>query len=249
MEESLDYYIKREIPNEIEELIKQLKSKRALIVVNHIKEHGYVTNEDLLDVYGYGHGPRAVKDAKDRGIPIKTLSIKSPKTGRTIAAYVFDDITKIRNGILEGRKPLEKRIKEELAEIHGEKCYICTEPYETRYLQADHKIPYDVVGENSSYEYELDKYMLLCRSCNRAKSWSCEYCENFLNSKDENICKSCYWASPDSYNHIAMKNEKRLELVFSDNEIAIHEIFAYQAKRNNMSIPELIKEILKRSVE
>lgn len=249
MGENIDDYIGKDVPPEILTLIDEMKGKRSLIVVNHIKEHGYVTNEQLLDIYGYGHGPRAVKDARDRGIPIKTVNTKSPKTGRTVAAYVFDDISQIRNDKLSGRKPLDKRLKDELSQIHGEKCSICHEEYELRYLQTDHRVPYDIVGENSSYDYELDKYMLLCGSCNRSKSWSCEQCTNFLNDKDEDICKTCYWAAPNSYEHIATKVERRSQLVFSAEELELYNKLLNLSRENNKELNEIINDVLKQAIQ
>lgn len=249
LSEKVEDYINREVPTEILELIDTMKGKRSLIVVNHIKENGYVTNEQLLNLYNYTHGPRAVKDARDRGIPIKTVRLKLDSNPKKVACYVFDDISKISNNKLSGRKPLDKKMKDELALKNGKKCLICNENYELRYLQTDHRIPYDVIGENSSYSYEIDKYMLLCGSCNRAKSWSCENCKNFLDTKDESICKTCYWCSPLDYQHIAMTYEKRVPLVFSNDEIQLYEKIHKLSQQQQEVTQKTIIDLLKKSID
>lgn len=63
-------------------------------------------------------------------------------------------------------------------------------------------------------------YMLLCASANRAKSWSCEHCENWK-LRDANICKSCYWAYPESYTHVAMQEIRRLDIMRHSNGDAL----------------------------
>ena len=72
------------------ERLKTVKGKRALMVVNHIREHGYITSEELENTYGYDHPPRAVRDVREQGIPIETYRVKS-SDGRSIAAYRFGD--------------------------------------------------------------------------------------------------------------------------------------------------------------
>lgn len=60
--------------------------------------------------------------------------------------------------------------------------------------------------------------MLLSPSANRTKSWTCQHCENW-ERKDSDFCLRCFWAYPESYEHVAGKYEKIISLVFSGNEI------------------------------
>ncbi len=83
-------------------------------------------------------------------------------------------------------------------------------------LQVDHRIPYEIGGEYD--ENDIDYYMLLSPSANRAKSWTCEHCENWQR-KDKSFCMHCFWAHPENYEHIAGKYERVIALVFSGNEI------------------------------
>ena len=69
-----------------------------------------------------------------------------------------------------------KAFKAALVEANGSRCHICFQEYEERYLQIDHRVPYEVAGDVAFDQRDTGSYMLLCGSCNRAKSWSCEHC-------------------------------------------------------------------------
>jgi transcription initiation factor IIE alpha subunit len=61
------------------ELRKLLKfaSKRARRIVEHILKHGQVTTDELRELYGYQHPPRAARDVREMGIPLKSQRIKN----------------------------------------------------------------------------------------------------------------------------------------------------------------------------
>ena len=84
-------------------------------------------------------------------------------------------------------------------------------------LQADHRIPYEIAGEQAD-QGNIEAYMLLSPSANRAKSWTCENCENWT-KKDPAFCVTCYWASPEDYEHIAGNQERVILVVFTGDEI------------------------------
>lgn len=83
-------------------------------------------------------------------------------------------------------------------------------------MQVDHRVPYEIGGEQD--EEDLDCFMLLSPSANRAKSWTCEHCANW-DIKDAEFCLSCFWAHPEKYNHVAGRLEKVVSIIFSGNEI------------------------------
>lgn len=60
--------------------------------------------------------------------------------------------------------------------------------------------------------------MLLSPSANRAKSWTCENCQNWT-KKDKNFCLKCFWAYPEHYEHVAGKFEKNIAISFSGDEV------------------------------
>ncbi|TCP52560.1 hypothetical protein EV586_10941 [Tumebacillus sp. BK434] len=224
-------------------MLKSVTEKRPKQVIDHILEHGYITQEDLQEKYGYTHGPRAAKDVRDKGIPLETFRVKS-SNGRSIGAYRFGDFSKVRNGVLGGRKVFSKEFKKELLDISGEKCNICHTCYEERYLQIDHRVPYEVSGDEKDFN-DTKKYMLVCGTCNRQKSWSCEHCENWNNEKDPDVCKTCYWGSPEKYKHIALREMRRVNLVFERDEIELYKKLKKGAEKDSYPIDEYIKNILR----
>ena len=87
--------------------------------------------------------------------------------------------------------------------------------------------------------------MLLCASCNRAKSWSCEHCTN----KESTICQTCYWASPREYTHIALRDIRRIDIVFTADEVQSYQQLKALADAQQIELPEYIKNILQRFVD
>lgn len=73
------------LPKHILEMLDSIKNKRAKIVIDHIIKHGQITTEELEKDYGYVHPPRAARDVREAGIPLKTIRVKS-SDGRSIAA-------------------------------------------------------------------------------------------------------------------------------------------------------------------
>lgn len=138
--------------------------------------------------------------------------------GRSIAAYKFgtpvfvdDKVSKVAD-----RTALSKALKKALLEKYGAICFVYLQPMEKRLLQVDHRIPYEIGGEQD--EKNIDCYMLLSPSANRAKSWTCEHCPNW-SMRDVEFCANCFWAHPEEYTHIAGRKERQIVLTFTDNEI------------------------------
>ena len=232
---------------EIQRLLQQISNKRARIVIEHILAHGFITTEELEKKYGYNHPPRAARDVRESGIPLETFRVKD-SDGRTIAAYRFGDVSQIRSGRLQGRQTFPKSFKNALYEKQEGKCAICSGRFETRYLQVDHRIPYEVIGDKQEKLYHED-FQLICASCNRAKSWSCEHCENWLKEKSPNICLSCYWANSKNYVHIALREIRRVDIVWESDEVQVYEKLKQEAQQNKTPLPEFVKRVVKRFVD
>jgi hypothetical protein len=235
---------KPDLPREFLDRLKVVTAKRARAVIDHIVEHGHVTTEELATKYGYGHPPRGARDVREQGIPLDAFFLKDSK-GRRMAAYRFGDPAKVRRGLLGGRRVFSKEFKDGLAEANGCRCHVCLQPYEDRYLQVDHRVPYEVAGDAQVDERRSQDYMLLCGSCNRAKSWSCEHCSNWVEAKRPDICETCYWARPESYQHVAMENVRRLDLVWVGEEVRQYDAMNNQAARAKTPLPEFVKLVLK----
>jgi hypothetical protein len=231
-----------DLPDDFIQLCQSVTAKRPKAVIDHILQYGFVTTEELKERYGYNHPPRAARDVREHGIPLETFRVTGTD-GRRIAAYKFGDISKARFSRLSGRTGLSKQLKDDLIKRYGCKCFIYLEKVDKRELQIDHRVPFEVDGEP---ELESESFMLLCSSANRAKSWSCEHCENWKSIKDKSICLSCYWAYPENYTHVAMQQLRRIDLMWQGENIEIYEKLKQQAVRLNKEIPEFIKEIIER---
>lgn len=234
-------------PKDFLDFCHSVTAKRPKTVIDHILKYGFITTQDLKEVYGYNHPPRAVRDVREHGISIETYSVTG-SDGRNIAAYRFGDTKVERFRKLSGRTGLSKRIKDSLVEKYGCKCFIYLEEVSERDLQIDHRVPYEVGGDGKAEELNPEDFMLLSGSANRAKSWSCEHCENWNNIKGRTVCLTCYWAYPENYSHIAMRQIRRIDLVWQGDEISVYEKLKAEAHSLEKEVPSFVKEILEREM-
>ncbi len=234
----------QQLPDDFVQLCQSVTAKRPKAVIDHILQYGFITTEDLKETYGYNHPPRAARDVRENGIPLETFRVTG-SDGRKIAAYRFGDVSKARFSRFSGRTGLSKQIKDELIRQYGCKCFIYLEEVSERELQIDHRVPFEVDGEP---DLEPENFMLLCGSANRAKSWSCERCDNWIGIKDKSICLSCYWAYPENYAHIAMRQVRRVDLLWEGDDVEIYEKLKLRAIDLEKEIPEFVKEIIEREI-
>lgn len=221
--------------------------KRARIVVEHILKHGSITTDDLKEKYGYDHPPRAIKDVSDQGIPLVKATVHK-KDGKRMAEYRFGDLDNITAGRIGGRANFPKAFKLALVAEHGSRCCLCNAPFEPRYLQIDHRIPYLVAGDGVAATLDVKDYMLVCSSCNRAKSRSCEHCPNGLVTKDPKVCTVCYWASPLKYTHVATQDIRRLDLTWTGAEVPDYDAAKAKAGPEDQAMPKFVKDAVRRAV-
>ena len=115
---------------------------------------------------------------------------------------------------------------------------------EGRYLQIDHRVPYEVVGEGFHEEANVEEYMLLDASSQRAKSWSCEQCRNWLEDQDVAVCRSCFWAFPESYAHIAGEQVRRVDVQWrGPDEVKAFDRLRARAQRENITVAAFLKRL------
>lgn len=232
-------------PKAFLELCQSVTAKRPRIVIDHILKHGHISTEELKEKYGYNHPPRAARDVREHGIPLETFTVVG-SDGRKIAAYRFAHPETIKFRRFDGRTGLSKEIRDKLIEKYGNRCFIYLEEIPERELQIDHRVPYEVAGDSA--DSNPDDYMLLCGSANRAKSWSCEHCQNWINLKKKEICISCYWAYPENYTHVAMQAVRRVDLMWQGEEVAQYEKLKTTASKTGKNIPQFVKEIIQKVV-
>jgi hypothetical protein len=211
-------------------------SRRAAVVRDHILQHGSITTGKLAEL-GYNHPPRAARDLKDAGAGVVTTMVTGPD-GRRMASYAFSG-TANKDGA--GRVVIPKVFSDALKDANGYRCAVCGGQFEGRELQADHRVPFAIVGDQPEMIHA--DFMPLCASDNRAKSWSCEHCDNWTD-RNPTMCKSCFWASPDNYLHVAGREERRLNLTFQNADIATYEKLKDQADRAGVSLTVAAKKKL-----
>lgn len=235
---------KKDYPPEFLKLLRGVDAKRPKTVIDHILKHGQITTEELKNSYGYNHPPRAIRDVREQGIPIVMFRVTGTD-GRKIAAYKFGNPADVRATQLSGRTAFSSNLKNALINKYGARCNIYLEPFPVRELQIDHRVPFEIAGDNDTSSDDISEYMLLSASANRAKSWSCENCPNWQ-KKNVPTCKSCYWAYPESYTHIATRDIRRLDLLWAGEEVADYDLLVIEAAKVKEDTPEYVKNVLRR---
>jgi hypothetical protein len=223
-------------PEQLEWLQSLPMSKRAAIVRDHILTHGHVTTADL-NALGYDHPPRAVRDLRDAGAGVKTVMIV--QDGKRMASYVFDGTSNEDGSI---RVNIPKKFADDLKAAYDNKCAVCSGAFASRMLQADHRIPFAIAGDKASMAAE--DFMPLCAPDNRAKSWSCEHCPNWV-IRDPATCATCFWAHPENYDHVETRPERRLSLTFQGSAVAAFDSVAAVAAESGQSMPEYIADVIR----
>lgn len=237
----------KDLPREFVKKCKAVTAKRPRMVIDHILKHGYITTEEIKEKYGYNHPPRAARDVKEQGIPLEMFRVTG-SDGRKIGAYRFGDPGKTRFSKLTGRTAFAKQLKARLIGLQGRRCAIYLEDFEDRLLQIDHRIPFEVIGDDATKMEDPNSYMLLCGSANRAKSWSCEHCVNWQEMKKPEICRRCYWAYPEDYDHIAMRQARRVDIMWSGEEVLVYDRLKRRTMELQKDIPRYIKEIIEKNL-
>ena len=229
------------------EQLKKVRGKRPLAVVNHIVKHGFVTSQELKDQYGYNHPPRAARDVREQGIPLVTDRTKGPD-GRSVALYRFGNPDDVEEHKIGGRRVFSKAFKLKMLDAQNGCCAITGERFESRYLSVDHRVPYQISGDTGAPEENPGDFMLISLPIQRQKSWSCEHCENWMKTKNPALCRRCFWASPENYDHIAMKKRRRIEVIWVGDEISDYEALLELARNYKKSLPLFIKETLREKI-
>ncbi|EDX75007.1 hypothetical protein MC7420_881 [Coleofasciculus chthonoplastes PCC 7420] len=88
----------QQLPDDFIKICQSVTAKRPRSVIDHIMQYGFVTTEELKETYGYNHPPRAARDVRELGIPLKTFRVTG-SDGRKIAAYKFGDISTNSNAV------------------------------------------------------------------------------------------------------------------------------------------------------
>ena len=60
----------QDLPPEFLDLVRSVQARRPKTVIDHILQHGFVTTEELRDLYGYNHPPRGARDVRELGLSL-----------------------------------------------------------------------------------------------------------------------------------------------------------------------------------
>ena len=234
----------KKYPKVFLEKLKSVTAKRPKTVIDQILKNGQVTTEELKEL-GYEHAPRAARDVRELGIPLDTFYVED-SNGRRIAAYRFGDPNQMKNTLSKssGRTMLSKAIKQALIDKYGSQCFIYLQPMESGLLQVDHRVPYEIGGEQENTN--IDCYMLLSPSANRAKSWTCEHCPNWK-VKNVDFCMTCFWAHPENHTHVAGQEQRQIIITFTGDEIKDYNQLIEMVGTENAekAIKEMINQFVK----
>lgn len=205
-------------PKEFLDKVRSVNSKRARFVVNEILEFGFCTTKRIQEA-GYDHPPRAARDVKECGIELITERYSDPSANRPLGVYIFGDFNaNPMSSKTSGRQVLSDSLKDQLINKYGSKCFIYLEELPKTKLQVDHRIPYEIAGEQDTSN--IDNFMLLSASANRRKSWECENCPNWVD-KSTSVCELCFWAHPESYSHIACMEGRQIFFRLDNNAATV----------------------------
>ena len=222
-------------PKVLMERIALAKNKRARVVLDRIAKNGSITTDELNEI-GYNHPPRAARDVRELGFPLKTIMVGNSRGGR-MARYEFDD--KVLEAGKAGRRILPRKQRNEIIAAAGAKCGICGGASN---LQVDHRIPYEIGGESTAAG--IQSFQVLCGSCNRTKSWDCEHCGNRLQGKTIEACEACYWANPSDHSHVRMQEQRRVDLVWIGEDTKRFDDIREAARANHRTPAAEIKSRL-----
>lgn len=229
-----------------EAFVENNKTGRAVLALKAMLNAGFVTTDDL-NAMGYNHPPRAIADVRDQGIPVVTESVKNPD-GRRMARYRLGTADSIRAGQV-GRTNFPKNFRIALFAKYGSVDCITGAEHDPRSLQIDHRIPFRMAGDDGLATNDLDAFMLLDSKSQRAKSWACENCENFKSIRDTIICRRCFWAFPDQYEHVAMQEQRRTDIVWQGNDVSIHDALKLEASALGIDMAELLRKLARKRLK
>ena len=217
---------------------------RVATLLREILRNGSVTTEDLQRLR-LSEPRRARQDAIDRGFPVVRETVLSTN-GRHIASYSLGSAAGIIAG-RKGRAAIPKVFRRKLLAHYGSRDAITGAVLDPGVLTVDHRVPYQIGGDEGLAEQDVSAFMLLDGSSQRSKSWSCENCPNFLVEKSPQVCLTCFWASPERYEHIATENIRRTDIVWQGADVPVHDHLREKAGSEGLTVLDFLKRLARKA--
>jgi hypothetical protein len=218
-------------------------SKRGKVLLNFILRNGSVTTEEL-EAAGYRDAASAARDVRDAGIPLITGEARSSTGGRT-GRYTFGSAGDIVDGRFNGRTIIPKKVKEMVLAHYGSVDWLTGAAMPATALTVDHRVPFRVLGDPEIPDWRVEELMPLDKSSQRSKSWACEACANYRIRKPD-TCRKCFWAFPESYEHIAMEPLRRMDMVWRGSDVALHDRMKARAEAEGVTMHDLLLRLARK---
>ncbi len=159
-----------------------------------------------------------------------------------LLSFFFDDVQRVLERDLLVRPDI-------IEQRDGCCCAIYLEEFPEQELQIDHRIPFEVVGDDLDTDEKPNDFMLLSGSANRAKSWSCEHCVNWVGLKKTSVCRKCYWAYPEEYEHVAMRPVRRLDIMWSGKDVKVYDKLKRRTETLQRDMPSYVKDVIRKHIQ
>jgi hypothetical protein len=213
-------------------------------LITLLKNHpGWTSGKEIK--ISYDHSPRVLADLKDYGIPILAES-RATRDDSKSHHYRLGRKENILRQPLKGRSALRKAIKRELLTKFGNRDSFTQIEFPESSLQIDHRIPFRVSGDNPE-NLVVDRFMLLSASSQRAKAMACKRCRN-MSEGVLGHCRSCYWASPEGYDHVELTKAKITIIVWNEEDEDLLSSLTLSSARNNKNTSDEIKAALRAAI-
>lgn len=230
-----------EVLDRASELGLSLRARKVLEMLVHTGDE--VTTSDMQAV-GLSDPASAVRDLNDKGIRMtkRMIRVRTENGVRSFASYwVLTAEEAGASDQLDGRVNIPVTFRRALYEAWGYRCAMCMTVFPSRQLQPDHRVPFRVAGDVQVHD--IADFMPLCGSHNRQKSFDCERCPNYVVG-DVDTCRSCYWASPESYTHVATVEQRQLDLTFRGDETDVFDALMEQADAAGLTVQDVVRQVL-----
>ncbi len=240
MSDSIDPKVKAKA----EQHLATKPNSRAAKAIRAILDKGSVTTADLA-VLGYDHPPRAAQDVKDATLPLIMKMVRRAD-GKRMASYRFPTEAEAVAGraLRSGRLNVRPMFRRELMKHYGSADTITGAKLPATMLTVDHRVPFQVSGDAGLEDEDISQFMLLDRSMQSVKAWTCRHCPNVTTGLlDPEVCGRCFWAYPESYDHVATVEVRRTDIVWQGSDIPLHDRLQERAKNEGVTVAELLKQL------
>jgi hypothetical protein len=67
--------------------------------------------------------------------------------------------------------------------------------------------------------------------------------------KDLKTCKTCFWAFPESYKHVATKQIRRTDVAWEGQDVQVHDRLKKEADRKKTTVAEVLRTMARQKAK